>query len=309
MRLAAGRGLAGDHAADDDLTDCHFRPLSCEQRAMPLPRRLARLAVWVLGCLALLYAATCVFLRVRFRSMVFDIPAHAPPVPPAGAAMLTLRAEDGVAVHALSFPVADERAPTFVVFHGNGESIGDWCDIAEAMHARGLGVVIAEYRGSGVSHDDGAPSEQGLYRDATAVLDAGQARGVPRERIVLLGQSLGTGVAAEMAYRGKGGALVLISPYTSFVDLMSADLPLFPASFLVTERFDTLAKAHDIRVPALVIHGDADEGIPFAMGRSVADAIPGAKLHAVPGGHHNDLWHLWLWRNELVEALAAFAQR
>jgi pimeloyl-ACP methyl ester carboxylesterase len=253
--------------------------------------------------------AACVVFRLTFRSVMFDIPAHAPPNPPAGAAMLALRADDGVIVNALELPAAEERALTFVVFHGNGESIGDWCDIAEAMHAKGLGVVITEYRGTGISREDGEPSEEGLYSDAAAVLDAVQARGVPRERIVLLGQSLGTGVAAEMALRGKGGALVLISPYTSFVALTKEKLPLLPARFVVTERFDTLSKAPEIRIPTLVIHGDADETVPFAMGRAVAEAVPGAKLHVVHGGHHDDLWHLWLWRRELVEALNAFARR
>jgi pimeloyl-ACP methyl ester carboxylesterase len=212
-------------------------------------------------------------------------------------------------VNALELPAADEGAPTFVVFHGSGESIGDWCDIAEAMHKKGLGVVITEYRGTGVSSEAGAPSEEGLYRDAAAVLDAVQARGVSRERIVLLGQSLGTGVAAEMARRGKGGAVALISPYTSMVAMMKAQLPLLPARFVATERFDTLSKAPEIRIPTLVIHGDADEVVPLAMGRAVAAAVPGAKLHVVHGGHHNDLWHLWLWRRELVEALDAFARR
>jgi pimeloyl-ACP methyl ester carboxylesterase len=267
--------------------------------------RLRKVALWALGVLFFVYLAVCVFMRVRFRALCFDLPAHATPTPPAGASMLALRAEDGVVVHALEIPPPDDRAHVVVVFHGNGESIGDWCDIAEAFRAKGLGVVITEYRGFGASGAAGEPSEQGLYRDAAAVLDAVAAQGVARERVVIVGQSLGTGVAAEMARRGKGGALVLISPYTSFVDLARIDLPYLPWSVLATERFDTLSKAGEIRMPALVVHGDADEMIPFAMGRAVAAAIPGAKLHVVGGGHHNDLWHLWLWRWELVEAIAS----
>jgi fermentation-respiration switch protein FrsA (DUF1100 family) len=269
---------------------------------------LRKIVLWGLGALVLGYVIFCVVLRTRFRALAYDIPYHAAPIPPPGASMLTLRADDGVVVHSLEIPPPNGSAPVLVVFHGNGESIGDWCDIAEAFRARGFGVVISEYRGSGVSHDVGEPSEAGLYSDAAAVVAAVRAEGVARARVVLLGESLGTGVAAEIARRGEGGALVLISPYTSMVELGKHTHPLLPISLIVTERFDTLSKAPYIRMPTLIVHGDADEQVPFAMGRTLADAIPGAEIHVVPGGHHEDLWHLWLWRKELVETIGAFAR-
>jgi fermentation-respiration switch protein FrsA (DUF1100 family) len=169
-------------------------------------------------------------------------------------------------------------------------------------------MVIAEYRGFGISADAGEPSEQGLYRDASAVVAAVSAQGIGRERIVLLGESLGTGVAAEMARRGAGSALVLVSPYTSITELAQANTPFLPMSLLLTEKFETLSKASSIGIPTLIVHGDADEAVPFAMGQRLAAAIPGAKLHAIPGGHHNDLWHLWSFRGELVDSIAAFAR-
>jgi pimeloyl-ACP methyl ester carboxylesterase len=129
------------------------------------------------------------------------------------------------------------------------------------------------------------------------------ARGVGPDRILLSGVSLGTGVAAEMARRGLGSRLVLVTPYTSIPDLVTDRVPGVPAAFLLADRFDTLAKAPDIRVPTLVIHGDADEIVPFAMGQRVAGAIAGARFMRVPGGHHGDLFARE--GSKLLDAIAA----
>jgi fermentation-respiration switch protein FrsA (DUF1100 family) len=273
-----------------------------------LVRRVGKVLLGVLGALALLYVGFCVHLRATAPAWLYDRPAHGVPVPPPGAAMLTLRASDGVAVHALELPPPQDGARIVVVCHGNGGSILDWGDAAEALHARGMGVVVLEYRGFAVSSDVGAPSEQGLYRDAEAVIDALVARGIARGRIVLLGESLGTGVAAEMARRGAGGALILISPYTGLLDFETKGIPL-PGSLLMQDRFATLAKAPEIRVPTLIIHGDQDEEVPFAMGQRLASAIAGASFHPIAGGHHNDLLYRWSWRDEVVETIATFVAR
>jgi alpha-beta hydrolase superfamily lysophospholipase len=269
-------------------------------------RGVVRVLVTFLGTIGVLYVGLCVYLRATSPAWLYDLPVHGAPVAPAGATMRTLRAADGVVVHALDLTAPRDDAPVVVVFHGNGESIGDWGDVAEALAARGLGVTVTEYRGFGVSAEVGSPSEEGLYRDAEAVLDDLAARGIGRDRIILLGQSLGTGVAAEMARREKGRRLVLISPYTAILDLTPKGLPL-PASILLADRFATLAKAPAIHLPTLIFHGDADEEVPFAMGQRLAGAIEGATLHVIPGGHHNDLFQRWLWRREIVEAIAEFA--
>lgn len=199
-----------------------------------------------------------------------------------------LRASDGASVHALELPAsADED--TVVVFHNNRETAEAQAPLARALHARGFGVVVVEYRGYGRSASE-SPSEDGLYLDATAALDMLEERGVGADRVVLFGTSLGTGVAAEMARRGRGSRLVLVTPYTSIPDVVADTVPLLPWDLLVGEHFDTLAKAPRIEVPTLVIHGDADEIVPYSMGQRLARAIPNAKLHTVPGGRHGDLF-------------------
>jgi fermentation-respiration switch protein FrsA (DUF1100 family) len=200
-----------------------------------------------------------------------------------------LVARDGAKVHVVQLEGA-RGGRVFVIFHNNRQTIGDALGLAKALQSRGHGAMLVEYRGYGVSRGEGTASEQGLYDDAEAALDHLSTHGVPPARIVLLGTSLGSGVAAEMARRGRGGALVLVAPYTSIPDLVRDAVPIAPADLLVEDRFDTLSKTTEIRVPTLVVHGDADEIVPFWMGERLSTAIPGARLLRVPGGHHGDLF-------------------
>lgn len=234
------------------------------------------------------YLALVIGAWAFYPKLVFPAPradAHAP----GEGKLLILRAADGIAVHAIELALPVD-APVMVYFHGNGVVMGDVLWMGREFVRRGLGVVICEYRGYGLSAGT-APSEEGLYRDAEAVLDALAARGVGPDRVALFGESLGTGVAAEMAARGRGASLVLVSPYTSMPDMgvhLTARLPILPVRLLMRERLATLEKAPRIAIPALVLHGTDDELIPEDMGRRVAAALPRARFVSVPGGHHND---------------------
>lgn len=226
--------------------------------------------------------------RAVARAYVFPVGDVAMPSMPAGFETHTLVAHDGVGVHALEL-VAPPGARTVVHFHNNRETAASRVDVARALHARGFGVLLVEYRGYGTSHGS-KPSEEGLYLDAECALEMLAKRGSGPDRIVLWGTSLGTGVAAEMARRGRGARLVLVTPFTSIPGLVSDAVPILPARLLVPDHFDTFSKSGSIHVPTLVIHGDADEIVPFWMGESVAHAIPGAKLVRIAGAHHGDLF-------------------
>jgi alpha-beta hydrolase superfamily lysophospholipase len=248
-------------------------------------RWLRSLATLLLG-----YVALCVAARLGYRVLLYPAPHDAPFVPPDGAKLLSIHAEDGALVIAAQFPPIQDHARTVVIFHGNGETIGGRVQLAEDLRSRGLGVVLAEFRGYGLASKSGPPDEAGLYRDAAAILDELERQGIGPERVALMGISLGTGVAAEMAARGRGAALILVSPYTSITAMAAGAVPFLPGGWLCPDRFDTLSKAPRLHLPALVIHGDSDEVVPFAMGQQVAASIPGATLRVVHGGHHNDLF-------------------
>jgi uncharacterized protein len=267
------------------------------------------------------YAAICVSARLGYRKILYPVPVppDGPPSLPRGATWLDLRSKDGASVHAAFFPPPTALARTAVIFHGNGETISNGVGLAEDLHARGLGAVLFEYRGYGVSRDSGPPSEGGIYDDAERVLDSLAASGIGPSRVALVGFSLGSGVAAEMAHRGRGASLTLVSPYTSMVAMGERFVPWLPVAWLLPDKFDTLSKAPAIKVPTLVAHGDADEVVPFEMGRLVAAAIAGATWMPFPGGHHADLFSqraasaaeagTYPASGLLIDAIAAQAQR
>jgi hypothetical protein len=268
---------------------------------VPLPphpsRRVLPALSWIAGLYTLVCAAGC----LGYRKLLYPAPHDDVLIAPPDAARRSFRDPAGHEVLALHFR-APADAPTVVHFHGNGESVRTSTPFARALRARGVGVVLVEYPGYGAA--PGEPSEEALYAAAEAALTALAAEGIGPDRVVLSGISLGTGVAAEMATRGRGARLVLVAPYTSIPAVAGRIAPIVPTSVIVGDRFDTRAKAARILVPTLVIHGDEDGVIPFAMGRDVAGAIAGATFVPVQGGHHNDLFAV---RPDLLDRIARHA--
>ena len=271
-------------------------------------RRRTRIVKWTSRLLlaVAVYGLVVLAARLLHRRVLYQPPADRPASGelPSDATLLTTTAADGVTVHALAMtPVSPPAQRTVVHFHGNAQVADDNLVLARDLRRRGLDVVLVEYRGYGRSRAAGAPNEQGLYADAEAVLAELAAHGVGPDRVVLWGHSLGTGVAAEMAKRGRGSRLVLVAPFTSTVDLGSRAAPLLPASLVMVDRFDTLAKAPSIAMPAIVAHGTDDDVIPLEEGKQVVAALPHATFVEVPGGHHDDLYeHL-----TTLTALTSFA--
>ncbi len=258
------------------------------QRSGP-PSSIRRVLVRGVVVVALTYLVVVVAAALFYRRLLYPAPSGSPGPAPANARLLEAPTADGAHVRALVYD-GPPGAPIVVHFHGNGETRENDVWVAEELHRRDLAVALVEYRGYGRSRGEPSPTEDGLYADASAALDALEAAGYPREHTVLWGQSLGSGVAAEMAARGRAGAVVLVCPYTSIVDMARRLTPPgLPVALIVRDRYDTLAKAPRITVPALVIHGDEDELIPHAMGERVAAALPHASLYTVRGGHHGDL--------------------
>ncbi|MBI5508667.1 MAG: alpha/beta hydrolase [Deltaproteobacteria bacterium] len=158
-------------------------------------------------------------------------------------------------------------------------------------------MFLAEYRGYGGLA--GEPSESGLFADAAAAVQAVYASGVSQDRVAIVGRSLGTGVAVEMARRGHGRALVLVSPYTNMPDV--ARSLVGPLTFLVADKFDSLARIKEVQVPITVIHGTNDAVVPFALGERLALAAR-ARLVVVRDRGHNDLDNLPALIDEAVRA-------
>jgi fermentation-respiration switch protein FrsA (DUF1100 family) len=221
-------------------------------------------------------------------------PDGLPRVPPSHYEMLdrvqeiSFTTADGIELAAWYAPAPANR-PTIVMFHGNGGSLrGERYRLKQFKDAQ-MGVLLLAYRG--YSGNLGSPSEQGLYADARAALDWLHASGVKSDSIVLYGISLGSGVATKMAAERDFAALVLESPYTSTVDVAAWRFPVVPVSWLMEDRFESLARIGSITEPLLVMHGDRDVVIPQRFGRRLFEAANEPKQGFWPHGlGHNDIF-------------------
>jgi pimeloyl-ACP methyl ester carboxylesterase len=195
---------------------------------------------------------------------------------------------------------------TVLVCHGNGGNIGHLRDSLALLSCLGLNCFAFDYRGYG--HSSGRPTEAGTYLDAQAAYDwlAG-VKGIPPERIVLLGRSLGASVAAHLAGRVRAAGLVAESAFTSYLDIAVRFYPYLPVRLFrrFLFRYDTLAYIQAVRCPVLVLHSREDELVPFVFATRLFEAANEPKQFVELVGDHNEgfllsgdvytgAWRQWL---------------
>jgi fermentation-respiration switch protein FrsA (DUF1100 family) len=259
----------------------------------------------MIGWIALGYAAVTGAAYFGQRALIYPVRGRGAVPELAGSRLEQIPAPDGSTVFALHLP-APADGFTLVHFHGNGEELAGLSPLLLALHRSGLGVYAVEYPGYGLARA-GAPSEAALYFAADIALrHLRNALRVPERRTVLQGQSLGTAVAVEMARRGHGSKLVLISPFTSLPELAARVVPFLPVRRLVRDRYDSIAKVGALEIPVLAIHGDRDEVVPFAMGEELAARLKQGRFVPIHGGRHNDLFARF--ESRMISEIAGFVR-
>ena len=154
------------------------------------------------------------------------------------------------------------------------------------MAGAGSSVLIVDYRGFGRS--EGRPTERGLYRDADAAYEYLIRQGYPPEQIVLHGESLGSAVAVDLAARRLCAGLILECPITSVSDMAAKVVPVVGPLFV--RGFNARRKIANVNVPVLIIHGDDDRLVPYAMGRALFEAANQPKsFWTVEGARHQNI--------------------
>jgi pimeloyl-ACP methyl ester carboxylesterase len=188
-------------------------------------------------------------------------------------------------------------------FHGNAGNISHRYDMIRLLMKIPVNVFIIDYRGFGKS--EGAPSEQGLYRDARAAWDyLTSERGLGPERIIIFGKSLGGVPAVDLASKVEAAGLIVQSSFTSASDMAAAILPVFPRVFL-SSKMDSKGKIANVRCPKLFIHSRADEVVPYELGRRLFEAAPEPKqFYEVERAPHNSTYIVG--GKEYLEALRTF---
>jgi len=216
-------------------------------------------------------------------------------------------AEDGTRLNGWFLPVETNSARSelvVLVCHGNGGNISHRLDLADTLLGAGLNVFLFDYRGYGRS--EGRPSERGTYLDAHAAYDWLRSKGFRASGILAFGESLGGGVASELASSVETGGLILQSTFTSIPDIGADLFPWLPVRMLARIRYDTCSRLPQVRVPVLILHSRTDGLIPFRHAEKNFAAANEPKLLREIRGDHNDALDD---RRPFIDAMEKFLQR
>ncbi|HXW73285.1 MAG TPA: alpha/beta hydrolase [Steroidobacteraceae bacterium] len=241
------------------------------------------------------YGALCALLYLMQDRLLY---LRTPEVARAGAGVIRLKC--GEATLNIWELHAEQRAAV-IYFGGNAEDVGaNLADFAAAFTDRALYLV--NYRGYGGS--SGHPSESALKADAESIYDWVSAR---HERTAVMGRSLGSGVATELATRRPIERLVLITPYDSIANVAADHFFWLPVRWLVRDRYDSLTRIGKVRSPVLAVVAEYDEVVLRARSDALIAAIPAGIRHVVmiAGATHNDISSFPAYLASLREFLAA----
>lgn len=268
-----------------------------------------RQKIWAnLVRLFVLFILLIVMLRWFEHSQVYHPSRQLEPVDASSRRLfqdVTFRASDGVELNGWFFPAATNspRAQwAFLICHGNGGNISHRLELCTTLLSEtGANVFIFDYRGYGRSR--GKPGEEGTYRDAQAAFEWLRQKGI--QHIILFGESLGGGVASEVALREPVAGLILQSTFTSIPDIGKELYPWLPVRWISTIRYDTHSKLPRIKVPVLLMHSRTDNLIHFHHAEeNFAAANEPKQFCELHGGHNEAVWQLPEFQSAIEKFLA-----
>jgi uncharacterized protein len=248
----------------------------------------------ILAGAVLIYGGILVLLRVyESRLIYFPGPERRLVAPPPSLGLpiqrVEITTEDAVKLAGWVIPAESPSSLWLLVCHGNAGNLSEFDRPVHYAGLRqlGLNLLAFDYRGYGES--GGSPSEAGLYRDADAAYRyLTNQRGVPANRIVIFGHSLGSAVAVDLASRVPSAGLILEGAFTSATDRGQELYPYIPVRWIAKSRFSSVDKIARMTVPKLFLHAKGDEVIPLAHGRRLYEAASAPKTFVELRGGHGD---------------------
>lgn len=248
-----------------------------------------RMITIVLAGVAFLYlAAGAALYLYQGRLVYFPNPQHVSPVEMglAGVEEQTLKTAGGETLICW-YAKAQAGQPTILYFHGNAGNISTRAERIRKYIGMGRGMFMLDYRGFGGS--SGRPSEVANVADAKLAYQALRDHGVSAQDIILYGESIGSGVAVQVAAEMPARGLILDAPYTALVEVAANLYRWFPVGLLMTDRYESRRYLPQLKLPLLVVHGEKDQTIPIAMGREVLALAGGTKeIVTFPEAGHAD---------------------
>lgn len=197
---------------------------------------------------------------------------------------LTLKVSDDVQLSGILFN-ANQPKGIVLHFHGNEQNILDMESLAKPFVYMGYSFVSMDYRTYGKS--TGKLSEENLFSDAKLFLELLEKRGWKQSDIILMGHSIGTGIATQLASISNTKALILYAPYYTFKDLISEKMPILPIGMLIKYPLNSAKYMESVNCPVLILHGTLDELVPINHAKKLS-RIKG-KLISIENGKHENL--------------------
>ncbi len=256
----------------------------------------------LVGLLLAAFSSGCAWLDLKQRQLIFNPTAEIAGTPedfnlqyeevwvPVRAKLPAVSPIEHL--HGWWIPAANPHAPAMLYLHGNGWNIGDSAYNTARLQRMGFSILAIDYRGFGRS-EGGFPSESQVYEDAQSAWTYLKTREPDACRRYIYGHSLGGAVAIDLAVKSPDAAgLIVESSFTSMLDMgrRGAWLQHLLRDWIVTQRFDSLAKIGKLLMPVLFIHGTADDVVPPEMSQRLYEAAPQPKqLALIPHAGHSSI--------------------
>ena len=211
-----------------------------------------------------------------------------------------IRTNDGMILNGLLFK-ADSSKGVIFYLHGNGGALNSWGDVAKTYTDLNYDIFLLDYRGYGKSEGVIKGQEQ-LYKDTQTAYDE-MKKEYTEDRIIVLGYSLGTGLASKIASENDPRLLILQAPYYSLTDVMRRTYSIIP-TFLLRYKLETNKNLKDCKMPVVIFHGDVDEVIYYGSSLKLKDEFKtGDKLITLRGQGHNQMTYNEDYQRALGEIL------
>ena len=213
---------------------------------------------------------------------------------------VVIKTSDGIELNSWYHNKNITNYKTILFLHGNAGSLEN--RIHKINHFKDMNINFLIIAWRGFSGNAGKPTEKGLYEDAESAVNWLKSKGVNEKDIIIYGESLGTGVAVEIAQNKKFAGIILESPFTSMIAAGKDKYPFLPVRILLKDKYESEKKIKNVKIPILVMHGEADNIVPFHMGKKIYELANKPKYYYF--SEYDD--HMLEYNKKLLNALKNF---
>ena len=196
-----------------------------------------------------------------------------------------------------------KKFKTLLFFHGNAGELSNRIYKLNELNKLDINILLISWRG--FSGNEGSPTEEILYKDAKAAIKWVNRKEVENNKIILYGESLGTGVAVEIGKKNNFNRIILESPFTSMENAAKIYYPYLPVKLLLKDKYNSISKIKKITTPILIMHGKKDDIVPFSMGKELFEKANNPKYSYFT----SDDDHMMEFNDQILKSIKNFIDK